>query len=42
MLRTQLSILKRLTRYAPADTVALGREVAQACVLADRYPVYAS
>jgi len=41
MLRTQLSILKRLTRYAPADTVTLGREVAQACAAADRYPVYA-
>jgi alkylation response protein AidB-like acyl-CoA dehydrogenase len=41
VLRTQLSILKRLTRYAPVDTVTLGREVAQACVVADRYPVYA-
>ena len=41
MLRTQLSILKRLTRYAPGDTVALGREVAHACVAADKYPVYA-
>lgn len=40
MLRTQLAILRRLTRYAPADTVGLGREVAQACVAADRYPVY--
>lgn len=40
MLRTQLAILKRLTRYVPADTVALSRAVSQACVQADRYPVY--
>jgi butyryl-CoA dehydrogenase len=40
MLRTQLAILRRLVKSTPADTVALSRAVAQACVVADRYPVY--
>jgi butyryl-CoA dehydrogenase len=40
MLRTQLAILRRLTKSTPADTVALSRAVAQACINADRYPVY--
>jgi butyryl-CoA dehydrogenase len=39
-LRTQLAILRRLTRTTPADTVALSRAVAQACVAAEKYPVY--
>jgi alkylation response protein AidB-like acyl-CoA dehydrogenase len=39
MLRTQLAILRRLTKSTPADTVALSRSVAQACVMADKYPV---
>jgi butyryl-CoA dehydrogenase len=40
MLRTQLAILRRLVKQTPADVVALSRSVAQACVIADRYPVY--
>jgi butyryl-CoA dehydrogenase len=40
MLRTQLAILRRLTKSTPVDTVALTRGVARACVAADRYPVY--
>jgi butyryl-CoA dehydrogenase len=39
-LRTQLAILRRLTRITPADTVALSRIVAQACVEAEKYPVW--
>ena len=39
MLRTQLAILRRLLKSVPADTVALSRSVAQACVAAERYPV---
>ena len=42
MLRTQLAILRRLTRYTPVDAAALSRSVAQACVLAGRYPVYSA
>ncbi len=41
-LRTQLAILRRLTRYTPANTVALSRAVAQACVRAEKYPVLGS
>ena len=40
MLRTQLAILRRLVKQTPVDVVALSRSVAQACVHADRYPVY--
>jgi alkylation response protein AidB-like acyl-CoA dehydrogenase len=40
MLRTQLAILRRLVKSTPVDTVALSRSVAQACVAADKYPVY--
>jgi butyryl-CoA dehydrogenase len=39
MLRTQLAILRRLVKSTPADTAALNRSVAQACVAADKYPV---
>lgn len=38
MLRTQLSILRRLAKSTPVDVVALGRTVAGNCVAADRYP----
>jgi alkylation response protein AidB-like acyl-CoA dehydrogenase len=38
MLRTQLAILRRLARFTPADTVALSRSVANACIAADKYP----
>ncbi|HWG21137.1 MAG TPA: acyl-CoA dehydrogenase family protein [Terracidiphilus sp.] len=39
MLRTQLAILRRLTRSTPADTVALSRAVSRACVDAEKYPI---
>src|SRR5215469_11351689 len=39
MLRTQLAILRRLVKYIPADTVALRRTVANACIKAEKYPV---
>ncbi len=39
-LRTQLAILRRLARITPADTVALSRTVAEACVAAEKYPIY--
>jgi butyryl-CoA dehydrogenase len=42
MLRTQLAILRRLVKSTPADTVALSRSIAQACVLADKYPIYSA
>lgn len=38
MLRTQLAILRRLARYTPADTVALGRTVARIAIQLERYP----
>ena len=39
MLSTQLAILRRLARHTPADTVALSRAVAQACLAAGKYPL---
>lgn len=39
MLRTQLAILRRLARFTPANTVALSRAVAAACIAADKYPL---
>jgi len=39
LLRTQLAILKRLSRYTPADSVALSRAVARQCIQLERYPV---
>jgi hypothetical protein len=38
-LRTQLAILRRLARHVPADSVALTRKVAQACIEVERYPM---
>ncbi len=38
LLRTQLAILRRLTRFTPADAVGLSRAVAQECVRRERYP----
>jgi alkylation response protein AidB-like acyl-CoA dehydrogenase len=38
-LRTQLTILRRLARYTPADTVALSRSVARHCIELERYPM---
>jgi len=39
LLRTQLAILRRLAKYTPADTVALGRSVARQCIQMERYPL---
>ncbi|WP_348264206.1 acyl-CoA dehydrogenase family protein [Telmatobacter sp. DSM 110680] len=39
MLRTQLAILRRLTRYTPMDAVALSHTVAKQCVQLERYPL---
>jgi alkylation response protein AidB-like acyl-CoA dehydrogenase len=39
MLRTQLAILRRLSRYTPMDTVALSHTVAKQCVQLERYPL---
>ena len=38
-LRTQLAILRRLARFTPADTVALGRSVARKCIELEKYPM---
>jgi hypothetical protein len=37
-LRTQLSALKKLTRFTPVNTVALRREIADAVIKIGRYP----
>jgi butyryl-CoA dehydrogenase len=37
MLRTQVAILRRLAKYEPADTVALGRQIARHVLAAGRY-----
>ena len=37
MLRTQMAILRRLARHEPADTVALGRQIANHVVAAGKY-----
>ena len=37
MLRTQMAILRRLSKYEPADTVALGRQIARHVLAAGRY-----
>ncbi len=39
MLRTQLAILRRLSKHDPADTIALRRQVAQHIVKAGRYAI---
>jgi alkylation response protein AidB-like acyl-CoA dehydrogenase len=38
MLRTQLAILRRLAKFAPANVVGLSRTIAQHCLQAERYP----
>jgi hypothetical protein len=38
MLRTQMAVLRRMTKREPADTIALRRIVADAVVSANRYP----
>jgi hypothetical protein len=37
-LRAQLSVLKKLTRFTPVNTVALRREIANAVIKAGKYP----
>lgn len=39
MLRTQLSILKKLTRRSPANTVGLKRQIAARVIAAEQYVV---
>jgi alkylation response protein AidB-like acyl-CoA dehydrogenase len=38
-LRTQLAILRRLARFTPANSTALGRTVARHCIELERYPM---
>jgi hypothetical protein len=37
-LRTQLAVLKRFTKRAPVNAIALRRNVAAAVLAAERYP----
>ena len=37
MLRTQMAILRRLSRHEPADTIGLGRQIARHVLAAGRY-----
>jgi len=37
MLRTQMAILRRLSKHEPADTIALGRRIARHVLDAGRY-----
>jgi butyryl-CoA dehydrogenase len=39
MLRTQMSIMRRLAKYEPADTISIGRQIAQAVIATGRYTV---
>ena len=39
LLRTQLSILRRLAKFTPADVVGLSRSVARHCIEVERYPM---
>jgi alkylation response protein AidB-like acyl-CoA dehydrogenase len=39
LLRTHLAILRRLTRFTPADAVGLSRAVARQCIAAEKYPL---
>jgi alkylation response protein AidB-like acyl-CoA dehydrogenase len=39
VLRTQISILRRLGKHEPADTIAVGREIARGVINAGRYTV---
>ena len=38
-LHTQLAILRRLTRYTPANATALSRSVARSCIDVEKYPL---
>jgi butyryl-CoA dehydrogenase len=37
MLRTQMAILRRLSKHEPADTIAIGRQIARHVIEAGRY-----
>jgi butyryl-CoA dehydrogenase len=39
MLRTQIAILRRLAKYEPLNTVALGRQIARQVLTAGKYTV---
>ena len=39
ILRTQLAILRRLSRFTPVDSVALSQTIAKQCVQLERYPL---
>jgi butyryl-CoA dehydrogenase len=39
MLRTQISIVRRLAKYEPADTISIGRQIAGAVIAVGRYTV---
>jgi butyryl-CoA dehydrogenase len=39
LLRTHLAILRRLSRFMPADAVGLSRTVARHCIQLERYPL---
>jgi hypothetical protein len=39
MLRTQMTIVRRLSKHKPADTVATGRKIAKHVIAAGRYVV---
>ena len=39
MLRTQLAILRRLSRFTPADSVQLSHAIVRQCIQMDRYPL---
>jgi butyryl-CoA dehydrogenase len=39
MLSTQLAILRRISRFTPADAVGLSRSVAQHCIAVGKYPL---
>jgi len=39
MLRTQMAILRRLGKYEPADTIAIGRQIARQVIANGRYAV---
>jgi hypothetical protein len=38
VLRTQLSALKKLTRFTPVNTIALRREIADSVIKLGKYP----
>ena len=39
MLRTQMAIVRRLAKYEPSNTIALGRQIAQHVLAAERYSI---